>query len=40
MSYYLFGARPAKVGVGLGEDAFYGGAEVLFSVVGGGNDGD
>jgi len=29
-----------KVGVGLGEGAFYGGAEVLFSVVGGGDDGD
>lgn len=29
-----------KVGVGLGENAFYGGAEVLFSIVGGGNDGD
>jgi hypothetical protein len=29
-----------KVGVGLGENAFYGGAEVLFSVVGGGDNGD
>lgn len=29
-----------KVGVGLGENAFYGGAEVLRSVVGGGNYGD
>jgi len=29
-----------KVGVGLGENAISGGAEVLFSVVGGGNYGD
>jgi len=29
-----------KVGVGLGENAISGGAEVLFSVVGGGNNGD
>jgi len=29
-----------KVGVSLGENAFYGSTEVFFSVVGGGNDGD
>ena len=29
-----------KVGIFLGENAFYGGAEVLFSVVGGGDNGD
>ena len=29
-----------KVAVCLGENAFYGSAEVFFSVVGGGNDGD
>jgi hypothetical protein len=29
-----------KVGVSLGENAFYGSAEVLFSVVGGGDNGD
>jgi hypothetical protein len=29
-----------KVGVSLGENDFYGSAEVFFSVVGGGNDGD